>query len=40
MADNANKISEDAGSIRTRAELVQRLLLLWRDITVDKLQKL
>ena len=34
------KLSEDAGSIRTRAELVQRLQLLWRDITVDILQEL
>ena len=34
------KLSEDAGSIRTRAELVQRLQLLWHDITVDKLQEL
>ena len=34
------KLSEDDGSIRTRAELVQRLHLLWRDITVDKLQEL
>ena len=36
------KFSEDAGSIRTRAELVQRLQLLWRDITVsvDKIQEL
>ena len=32
------KLCEDACSIRTRAELVQRLQLLWRDITVDKLQ--
>ena len=34
------KLSEDAGSIRTRAELVQRLQLLRRDITKDKLQEL
>ena len=34
------KLPEDAGSIRTRAEFVQTLQLLWRDITVDKLQEL
>ena len=34
------KLSEDAGSIRTGAEFDQRLRLLWRDITVDKLQEL
>ena len=31
------KLSEYAGSITTRAELVQRLQLLWRDITTDKI---
>ena len=34
------KLYEDAGSITTRAELVQRLQLLWRDITTDKHQEL
>ena len=34
------KFSEDAGSITTRAELVQRLQLLWQDITTEKIQKL
>ena len=34
------KLYEDAGSITTRAELVQRLQLLWRDITTEKNQEL
>ena len=34
------KLSEDAGSIGTRAELVLRLQLICRDITVKKLQEL
>ena len=34
------KLSEDVGSITGRAELVQRLQLLWCDITVEKLQEL
>ena len=34
------KLYEDAGSITTRAELVQRLQLLWRDITIEKNQEL
>ena len=34
------KLNEDAGSITTRAELVQRLQLLWRDITTEKNQEL
>ena len=33
------KLYEDAGSI-TRAELVQRLRSLWRDITTEKNQEL
>ena len=32
------KLYEDAGSITTRAELVQRLQLLWRDITIEKMK--
>ena len=31
------KLSEYAGSIKRRAELVQRLQLLWRDITTEKI---
>ena len=36
------KLYEDAGSITTRAELVQRLQFLWRDtdITTEKNQEL
>ena len=34
------KLSEDAGSITTRAELIERLQLLWRDITTDIIQEL
>ena len=34
------KLYEDAGSMTTRAELVQRLQLLWRDITTEKNQEL
>ena len=34
------KLYEDAGSITTRAELVQRLQLQWRDITTEKIQEL
>ena len=34
------KLYEDAGSITTRAELVQRLQLLWRDITTKRNQEL
>ena len=34
------KLYEDADSITTRAELVQRLQLLWRDITTEKNQEL
>ena len=34
-----DKLYEDAGSI-TKAELVQRLQLLWRDITREKNQEL
>ena len=34
------KLYEDAGSITTRAELVQRLQLLWRDITTERNQEL
>ena len=34
------KLSEYAGSITTRAELVQRLHLLWRYITTEKIEEL
>ena len=34
------KLYEDAGSITTRAELVQRLQLSWPDITTEKNQEL
>ena len=34
------KLSEDAGSITTRAELIQRSQLLFWDITTDKIQEL
>ena len=34
------KLYEDYSSITTRAELVQRLQLLWRNITAAKSQEL
>ena len=34
------KLYEDTSSITARAELVQRLQLLWRDITTEKNQEL
>ena len=34
------KLYEDASSITTRAELVQRMQVLWRDITTEKNQEL